>query len=263
MTEASVLTQMSGDVLRVTLNRPDKLNALDRSVFDGMMAALAAAQEPSCRVVVLTGAGRAFCAGQELGDEVYRAGGPQPDIGAIVERYNPMILAMRALPKPIVGAVNGIAAGAGASLALACDIVLAKKSAVFLQAFAKIGLLPDCGSTYFLPRLVGDARARAHAMLAEPLPAEKAEAWGMIWKAVDDAAFDAEVGSLAERLANAATYGLGLQKQAFNASSENDLKAQLDLERDLQRAAAASKDYEEGVAAFLAKRTPAFTGRRS
>ena len=168
MTHASVLTQQSGGVLRVTLNRPDKLNALDRSVFEGMMKALEEARGDACRVVVLTGAGRAFCAGQELGEEVYRPGGPQPDIGAIVERYNPMILAMRALPKPIVGAVNGIAAGAGASLALACDIVLAKKSAVFLQAFAKIGLVPDCGSTYFLPRLVGDARARAHAMLADP-----------------------------------------------------------------------------------------------
>lgn len=262
MSQASVLTQLGGGVLRVTLNRPDKLNALDRSVFEGMMAALAQARDDACRVVVLTGAGRAFCAGQELGDEVYRPGGPQPDIGAVVERYNPMVLAMRALPKPIVGAVNGIAAGAGASLALACDIVVAKKSAVFLQAFAKIGLVPDCGSTWFLPRLVGDARARAHAMLAEPLPAERAEAWGMIWKAIDEAAFDTEVTALAERLAAAATYGLALQKQAFNAAVDNDLKTQLDLERDLQRAAASSHDYAEGVAAFLAKRPAAFTGRK-
>ena len=262
MTTQPVLSSKAGGILRLTLNSPDKLNALCEAVYHSMMAALADAErDADCRVVVLTGAGRAFCAGQELGEEVFHAGGPLPDIGAVVERYNGMIERMRALPKPIVAAVNGIAAGAGASLALACDIVVAKKSATFLQAFAKIGLVPDCGGTYFLPRLVGDARARGHAMLAEPLGAEKAEAWGMIWKAVDDDAFDVEITKLAERLATGATYGLGLQKQAFNASHSNDLTAQLALERDFQSRAAASPDYVEGVTAFLGKRPPAFTGR--
>ena len=262
MTTQPVLSTKANGVLRLTLNRPDKLNALNASVYHAMMAALADAErDADCRVVVLTGAGRAFCAGQELGEEVFKAGGQQPDIGAVVERYNSMIERMRALPKPILAAVNGIAAGAGASLALACDIVVAKKSATFLQAIAKIGLEPDCGGTYFLPRLIGDVRARGHAMLAEPLGAEKAEAWGMIWKAVDDASFDAEITALAERLAMAATFALGLQKKAFNASSSNDLGAQLALERDLQSQAAASPDYVEGVTAFLAKRAPAFTGR--
>lgn len=260
----SVLTDQSDGILRLTLNRPDKLNALSRDVYEGTMAALdGAARDDTCRVVVLTGAGRAFCAGQELGDEVFRASGPQPDIGAVVERYNGMIERMRALPKPIVAAVNGIAAGAGASLALACDIVVAKRSASFLQAFSKIGLVPDCGSTYFLPRLVGEARARAHIMLAEPLTAEKAEQWGMIWRVFDDTTFDAEVTALASRLASAATYGLGLQKQALNASVGNDLTAQLALEADMQRAAAASPDYVEGVTAFLGKRAALFTGRSS
>ncbi len=262
MTTEPVLSTKANGILRLTLNRPDKLNALNGSVYHAMMAALADAErDADCRVVVLTGAGRAFCAGQELGEEVFKAGGPQPDIGLVVERYNGMIERMRALPKPILAAVNGIAAGAGASLALACDIVVAKKSATFLQAFAKIGLVPDCGGTYFLPRLIGDVRARGHAMLAEPLAAEKAEAWGMIWKALDDATFDAEITALAERLAAAATFGLGLQKKAFNASSSNDLGAQLALERDYQSQAAASPDYVEGVTAFLGKRAPAFTGR--
>lgn len=259
MSEAPVLVAQSGGILRMTLNRPDRLNALNKPLFDAMMAALAHAdQDPACRVVLLSGAGRAFCAGQDLSDEVYRKGGPQPDLGLIVERYNPMIERMRRLTKPIVGAVNGVAAGAGASLAFACDITIAKKSASFMQAFAKIGLVPDCGSTYFLPRLVGDARARGLAMLAEPVTAEKAEAWGLIWKAVDDAAFETEVTALAEKLAKAPTYSLALQKQAFLAATDNDLAAQLALERDLQRKAGAHPDYAEGVGAFLEKRAASF-----
>ena len=259
----AVATASEGGILRITFNRPDKLNALNADVGAGLAAALARAQtDDGVRVVVLTGAGRAFCSGQELGPEVYRADGPQPDIGAVVARYNPLIEAMRGLPKPIIGAVNGIAAGAGASLALACDIVLARKSASFLQAFGRIGLVPDCGSTFVLPRLVGEARARAHAMLAEPITAETAEAWGMIWKAVDDDRFEAEVAALATRLAAAPTYGLGLQKRAFNAALGNGLADQLALERDLQAMAGASPDYAEGVSAFLAKRKPAFTGRK-
>lgn len=263
MSQPTVLVETTGGVTRLTLNRPDRLNSLNKGLFEELTAALASAdRDDACRVVVLTGAGRAFCAGQDLSDEVYRKGGPQPDVGAVVERYNPMIEQMRRLTKPIIGAVNGVAAGAGSSLAFACDITLAKKSATFLQAFARIGLIPDCGSTYFLPRLVGDARARGLAMLAEPLSAEKAETWGLIWKAVDDDRFDAEVSALASRLSAGPTRCLGLQKQAFLAAETNDLSAQLALERDLQRLAAASPDYEEGVSAFIEKRAARFTGRK-
>lgn len=264
MANDTVLVQKADGILRMTLNRPDKLNALNKDLYDGMMAALdAAAREDDVRVLVLTGAGRAFCAGQDLSGEVYSATGPQPDVGPVVERYNGMIERMRRLAKPIIGAVNGIAAGGGASLALACDIVVAARSASFLQAFAKIGLVPDCGGTYFLPRLVGDVRARGLAMLAEPIKADQAEAWGMIWKAVDDDKLAAEVDTMAARLAKAATYGLGLTKLALLASSDNDLTAQLRLERDLQRQASAAPDYAEGVGAFLAKRSPNFTGRKA
>lgn len=262
MANDTVTAVKQGGILRLTLNRPNKLNALNADVHAAMMAGLEAAErDAECRVVVLTGAGRAFCAGQDLSGEVYKSEGPQPDVGLVVERYNGMIERMRRLPKPIVGAVNGIAAGAGASIAFACDIVLAKRSASFLQAFAKIGLVPDCGGTYFLPRLAGEARARGMALLAEPVKAEQAEAWGLIWKAVDDDKLEAEVDALAGRLADAATYGLGLTKLALSASSGNDLTAQLQLERDYQRLAAASPDYVEGVGAFLAKRAPKFTGR--
>lgn len=264
MAGETVLVAKADGVTRLTLNRPEKLNALNKQLYDEMMTALAAAErEDSCRVIVLTGAGRAFCAGQDLSGEVYNSNGQQPDLGVVVERYNGMIERMRRLPKPIIGAINGIAAGGGASLALACDIAIAKKSASFLQAFSRIGLIPDCGGTYFLPRLAGDARARGLAMLAEPLKAEQAEAWGLIWKAVDDASFDAEVAATAAKLASAATYSLGLQKQAFLASLDNDLASQLRLERDLQRRAGGAPDYTEGVAAFLAKRPPAFTGRKA
>ena len=264
MANDMVLVTKSGGITRLTLNRPEKLNALNRQLYEAMMAALEAAEkDDGCRVLVLTGAGRAFCAGQELGAEVFNPAGPQPDVGIVIERYNEMIERMRRLAKPIVAAVNGIAAGGGASLALACDIVIARKSAIFLQAFARIGLVPDCGGTYFLPRLIGEARARAHAMLAEPVKAEQAEAWGMIWKAVDDDKLDAEANSIAERLAAGATHALGLTKQALQASLDHDLASQLRLERDLQRKAAASADYKEGVTAFLEKRPARFTGRKS
>ncbi len=261
MAGETVLVEKRGGITRLTLNRPDKLNALCRELGEALGAALAEAErDPECRVVVLTGAGRGFCAGQELSDEVYAKSGPQPDLGAVLDRYNPIIAHMRRLPKPILGAVNGVAAGAGASLALACDIVVARRSASFLQAFARLGLVPDCGATWFLPRLVGEARARAHAMLAEPIKADQAEAWGMIWKAIDDDRFESEVDALAGRLAEAATQGLGLQKQAFHASAENDLVAQLALENVLQQRAAATADYIEGVTAFQEKRPARFQG---
>ncbi len=263
MANDTVLVTKNGGIARLTLNRPDKLNALCRDVGEALSAALRdAEQDATCRVVVLTGAGRAFCAGQELSDEVYAKTGPQPDIGQVLDRYNPLIETIRRLPKPVLCAVNGVAAGAGASLALACDIVMARRSATFLQAFARLGLVPDCGATWFLPRLVGDARARGHAMLAEPIKADQAEAWGLIWKAVDDEAFDAEVDAMAQRLAEAATYGLGLQKQAFLAAQSNDLASQLALERELQQRAAASPDYSEGVTAFQQKRPAKFSGNK-
>ena len=264
MANETVLVAKTGGITRLTLNRPEKLNTLNKTLYEAMMAALEAAEkDDTCRVLVLTGAGRAFCAGQELGPEVYNPSGRQPDLGPVLERYNEMIERMRRLAKPIIAAVNGIAAGGGASLALACDIVIAGKSASFLQAFARIGLVPDCGGTYFLPRLIGEARAKAHAMLAEPVKAEQAEAWGMIWKAVDDDKLDAEVAAVADKLAMGATYALGLTKQALQASHDHDLATQLRLERDLQRKAGASPDYAEGVGAFQAKRPARFTGRKS
>lgn len=264
MADATVLVHSADGVTRLTLNRPEKLNAFTQAMMTELGHAFeGAGNDPACRAVVLTGAGRAFSAGQDLADGVYVKGGPQPDLGLILERYNPIIRLVRSLPKPVIAAVNGLAAGAGVSLALACDLVYAAKSATFMQAFARIGLVPDCGSTWFLPRLIGEARARGLALLAEPLPAEKAEAWGLIWKAVDDDKLAAEVDALAGRLAGAPTYGLGLMKAAFDASPGNTLAAQLELERQLQSKAGKSPDYAEGVGAFLEKRKPSFTGRSS
>jgi 2-(1,2-epoxy-1,2-dihydrophenyl)acetyl-CoA isomerase len=260
--EPSVLVDRRDGWVSLTLNRPDRLNAFNEDMHGLLAAALAeAAEDEACRAVLLTGAGRGFCAGQDLGD---RAGGAPRDLGATLEAfYNPLVRRIRGMAKPVVCAVNGVAAGAGANLALACDIVLAARSARFIQSFAKIGLVPDSGGTFFLPRLVGEARARALAMLAEPVSAEEAEAWGMIWRAVDDARLGEEAERLAAHLAAQPTQGLALTKAALNASPGNGLDAQLDLERDLQRAAGRTPDYAEGVAAFVEKRAPRFTGKRS
>jgi 2-(1,2-epoxy-1,2-dihydrophenyl)acetyl-CoA isomerase len=264
MSEPALKIAAADGVLRITLNRPDKLNSLTKAVGRDLLKALEdASADDACRVIVLTGAGRAFCAGQDLADGVYVKGGAQPDLGDTVDAYNPVILRLRSLPKPVVAAVNGIAAGAGASLALASDIVIAARSASFLQAFAKIGIIPDCGSTYFLPRLVGEARAKGLSLLAEPLSAEMALAWGLIWKVVDDDKLAAEVDQLAQRLAKAPTYGLGLAKAALHASPDNSLAEQLALERRLQSEAGRSPDYAEGVGAFLEKRKPSFSGRKA
>jgi 2-(1,2-epoxy-1,2-dihydrophenyl)acetyl-CoA isomerase len=240
----------------ITLNRPDRLNAFNAAMHRALAAALdEAAQDPDCRAVLLTGAGRGFCAGQDLSDI---AG----DLGTPIENfYNPLVRRLRALNKPVVCAVNGTAAGAGANIALACDIVLAARSAKFIQSFAKIGLVPDSGGTFFLPRLIGEARAKALALLAEPISAETAENWGMIWRAVDDNKLQAEAETLTAHLASQPTQGLALIKQAFAQSATNSLDAQLDLERDLQRQAGATSDYAEGVDAFVAKRPANFTGR--
>jgi len=254
----TILVEARGGYRRITLNRPQRLNALTAEMGDALLAALEAAEaDAACRAVLLTGAGRGFCAGQDLSQV-----GGEVDLAELLDHYNPVIRKLRALPMPVVCAVNGVAAGAGANLALACDIVLAARSASFVQAFARIGLVPDCGGTWFLPRLVGGARARALAMLAEPLPAETAAAWGLIWRAVDDAELMPEAEALAARLAAQATAGLALTKFALDLSAANDLGRQLDLERDFQAEAGKTPDYAEGVRAFLEKRAPIFTGRR-
>jgi 2-(1,2-epoxy-1,2-dihydrophenyl)acetyl-CoA isomerase len=242
----------------ITLNRPERLNALTVEMADALSAALDdAAADASCRALLLTGTGRAFCAGQDLTAIV----GIEPaGIGQLLDHYNPLIKQLRALPLPVVCAVNGVAAGAGANLALACDIVIAARGASFVQAFARIGLIPDCGGTWFLPRLVGMARARALSMLADPVPAATAAEWGMIWQVVDDDQLMTKARALAGRLAGAATHGLALTKRALDAAENNGLDRQLDLERDLQAAAGASPDHAEGVRAFLEKRPAVFTG---
>jgi 2-(1,2-epoxy-1,2-dihydrophenyl)acetyl-CoA isomerase len=246
---------------QITLNRPERLNALTVEMAGELVAALDAAQaDPECRAVLLTGAGRAFCAGQDL---TAIAGKPAAEIGRLLDHHNPLIRRIRALPLPVVCAVNGVAAGAGANLALACDIVVAAQSASFLQAFARIGLLPDCGGTWVLPRLVGMARARALTLLAEPLPATTAAEWGMIWQVVADDRLAPEAHALTRRLAEGATVGLALAKRALDAAAANTFDEQLDLERDLQVEAAATPDHAEGLRAFLAKRAPVFAGRRS
>jgi 2-(1,2-epoxy-1,2-dihydrophenyl)acetyl-CoA isomerase len=245
----------------LTLNRPDRLNAFNEALHRSLAQALDEAEEdPQCRAILLTGAGRGFCAGQDLGDPA--TSGATPDLGATIDVfYNPLIRRLRRLPKPIVCAVNGVAAGAGANLALACDLVLAARSAKFTQAFVKIGLVPDSGGTFFLPRMIGSARARGLAMLGESLTAEKAEDWGLIWKVVDDDKLRAEAEALTAHLATQPTQALALIKKALDASSGNDLDEQLDLERDYQRLAGRTPDYAEGARAFLEKRKPNFTGK--
>ena len=261
--QSVLLDRLEGGVLTLTLNRPERLNALNGALIEALSAGIKrAGTDPECRAVLITGAGRGFCAGADLANRAFSPGDARPDLGAALENgLNPIIRGVRNLPKPVVCAVNGPAAGAGASIALACDIVLAAKSAQFLQAFARIGLIPDAGGTFVLPRLIGDARARALMMLAEPIGAEGAEAIGMIYRAVDDQDLMGEAHTVAERLAAGSTHALGLMKRALAASPTNTLDAQLDLERDLQREAGASDDYMEGVRAFLDKRPANFRGK--
>jgi len=260
-----LLESLDAGVLYLTLNRPERYNAINVSLQEALGRAVGrASAEDACRVVLLTGAGKGFCAGADLTDRTIKPGESRPDLGeSLDKRYNPLIRAMRKLPKPIVCAVNGAAAGAGANMALACDIVLAAKSATFLQAFARIGLVPDAGGTWILPRLVGDARARALMMLADPIGAEEAAAWGMIYRAVDDDQLMGVAQEIAERLAAGPTRAYGLMKRAFAASSANSLDAQLDLERDLQREAGATDEFVEGVRAFLEKRPANFRAKKS
>ena len=259
---SSVLVSVEAGVLRITLNRPEKLNALNPEMHGLLRAAFQrAADESSIRAVVLTGAGRGFCTGQDLAERDVSPGAPPIDLAvSLGSHYNPLVRRMRALPKPIVCAVNGVAAGAGANLALACDIVIAARSASFVQAFSRLGLVPDAGGSYFLPRLVGTARAMGLALMAEKLDAEQAAQWGLIWKVVDDAELIPASRVLAEKLAKGATKSYGLLKKALYASPGNLLDAQLDLERDLQREAGLTDDYREGVTAFKEKREPRFKG---
>lgn len=263
MSGSLVLFASADGVAELTLNRPERLNAFTEAMHRELAAHLDRIEaDPSLRAVLLTGAGRGFCAGQDLSERVMGEGDVPPDLGDTLERlYNPLVRRIRGLNRPVVCAVNGVAAGAGANLALACDIVLAARSAVFIQAFCRIGLIPDSGGTWFLPRLVGEARARALALLGESVPAEQAEAWGLIWKAVDDDRLLEEARSLARSLAAGPTRALSLIKQALASSWDNSLDAQLDLERDLQREAGRTADYREGVRAFLQKRPPRFEGR--
>jgi len=260
---SSILTALEAGVLTITLNRPDKLNSFNPEMHKLLRGALErAADEAEIRAVLLTGAGRGFCAGQDLSERNVSAGAAPIDLSVTIGSfYNPMVRRLRELPKPVVCAVNGVAAGAGANIALACDLVLAARSASFVQAFSKLGLVPDAGGSYFLPRLVGTARAMGLALLADKLPAEEAERWGLIWKVFDDARLMDEARALAGSLAKGPTKGYGLLKKALYASPSNTLDAQLDLERDLQREAGFSEDYREGVAAFMQKRKPAFKGK--
>jgi 2-(1,2-epoxy-1,2-dihydrophenyl)acetyl-CoA isomerase len=257
-----IITEHQEGYRVITLNRPGRLNSFNEALHAALMSALLDADsDGNCRALILTGAGRGFCAGQDLSDRVFSPG-QVPDLSSTLEHlYNPLIRKIRSLQMPVICAVNGVAAGAGANIALACDIVLAARSAKFIQAFAKLGLVPDSGGTWFLPRLIGTARARALALLAEPVPAEQAEAWGMIWKAVEDVSLMDEAHRLAAHFAAQPTVGLGLIKQALDASETNDLDQQLDLERDLQGQAGRTPDYLEGVTAFFEKRQPKFSGR--
>lgn len=262
MTFETITYHVEAGIARLTLNRPDRLNSFTDAMHEEIRQAMDALEaDASARVLVLSGAGRGFCAGQDLNDRSVSSGDGPPDLGASVEKnYKPLVMRLQNLRMPTVCAVNGVAAGAGASLALACDIVIAAKSASFLQAFSKIGLIPDTGGTWFLPQRVGMARAMGLALLAEKLPAEKAAEWGLIWACVEDAELTATVDKIATQFASAPTRALVRTRQAMRASMSNDLETQLDLECSMMRELGQAHDYREGVAAFMAKRAPVFKG---
>src|SRR5688572_17919041 len=259
MAYETILFTVADNIARLTLNRPDRLNSFTVQMHEEVADALSNLGDARC--LVLTGTGRGFCAGQDLNDRAV-APGEAVDLGESVEqRYNPLIRKLVALPMPVIARVNGVAAGAGANIALACDIVIAARSAKFIQSFAAIGLIPDSGGTWVLPRLVGQARALGLALTGELLPADKAEQWGLIWKAVDDDKLDEEVDALASRFAAGPTRGLARIKRMIRESWDHDLDQELDLQRDSMRELGYSDDYREGVAAFMEKRKPNFTGR--
>ncbi len=262
-TDSPILVEQRTGYRVIIFNRPDKLNAFNEAMHLALRKAIDDAEaDESCRALLITGAGRGFCTGQDLSDRLAKPGETVVLGGALEAHYNPLVRKLRDLPFPVIAAVNGVAAGAGCNIALACDIVIASLKASFIQSFARVGLVPDSGGTWFLPRLVGDARARGLALLAQELPAEKAASWGLIWRAVDDEVLMHEAARICEHFAMAPTQGLALIKQALNASATNSLDAQLDLERDFQRAASLTPDYAEGVRAFMEKRKANFTGRK-
>lgn len=262
MSDPTLLIDQRDGVLTLTLNRPDVLNSFTKPMARAMQEALAmAAESPTVRAVLITGAGRGFCAGQDLAEVLPVGDGPMPDIGDFVKAsYNPIIRAIRHLEKPVICAVNGVAAGAGANLAFACDITIAAESATFVESFAKLGLIPDTSGTFFVPRLVGVQRATGMFFLAEKMTAAKAKEWGLIWEVVaGDVLLDTAM-AMAQSLATQATRGFGLTKRAMNASFANTLDAQLEVEADAMTEAGRTADYAEGVRAFLEKRKPVYTG---
>jgi 2-(1,2-epoxy-1,2-dihydrophenyl)acetyl-CoA isomerase len=262
MSYQNILFDITGGVARLTFNRPDRLNSFNTAMHAEVREALGRVASGDARVLVITGAGRGFCAGQDLGDRAVAPAGAAADLGESIEKnYKPLVLALRSLKMPVIAAVNGVAAGAGANIALACDLVIAARSASFVQAFSKLGLVPDSGGTWSLPRLVGNARAMGLTLLGEKLPAEQAAQWGLIWRCVDDAELSAVVDGLATQLAAAPTRGLARTKQALYEGWGRTLEEQLDIERDYQRELGYTADYAEGVAAFTQKRPPQFTGR--
>lgn len=260
MSEPPILLAEAGGIARITLNRPDRLNSFTAAMHRELQEALDAVAERA-RVIVLTGAGRGFCAGQDLNDRAVSPG-QAVDLGETVEQsWNPLVRRLASLPQPVIARVNGVAAGAGANIALACDLVVAGRSARFIQSFANLGLIPDSGGSWHLPRLVGQARALGLALTAEPLTAEQAADWGLIWKCVDDEALDAEVDALAARLAALPPLGLAAIKRIIRTSGERTLDEELDLQRDEMRRLGFTEDYREGVAAFLEKRPATYHGR--